>query len=69
MVKAANLTWHSALVPRRCCFECAVTRWGTTSMDVTFTGSFGTEPRFDAVLTYVAVTRGEGKCRAAGHTG
>ncbi len=60
MVKAANLTWHSALRYRDVAvLECAVTRWGTTSMDVTFTGSVGTEPRFDAVLTYVAVTRGE----------
>ena len=59
MVKKATVEWHSSarhgdvleLVPR-------ISRWGTTSYDVTTTGQIGDRAVFTAVLTYINVTPG-----------
>ena len=59
MVKRATVEWHSSarhgdlvdVVPE-------VTRWGTTSYDVTYTGSVGDRPVFTATLVYVNVVPG-----------
>ena len=60
MVKSASLTWHAPLRYREVAtIGCSVTRWGTTSMDVQFVGFVADEARFDATLTYVAVTNDE----------
>jgi acyl-CoA thioester hydrolase len=57
MVKKATIEWHSSarhgdileLVPR-------ISRWGTTSYDVTTTGQIGDRPVFTTVVTYINVT-------------
>ena len=59
MVKKASIEWHDSagigdvltLVPH-------VTRWGTTSFDITVDGSVGERPVFQAVVVYVGVTMG-----------
>lgn len=59
VVKRATIEWHSParrgevleLTP-------AVTRWGTTSFDVTVTGAVGARPVFVATVLYVHVTPG-----------
>jgi acyl-CoA thioester hydrolase len=59
MVKKATVEWHSSarhgdileLVPR-------ISRWGTTSYDVTTTGQIGDRLVFTAVLTYINVRPG-----------
>jgi acyl-CoA thioester hydrolase len=59
VVKRATVEWQSParrgeileLVP-------AVTRWGTTSFDVTVTGSVGDRPVFVATLLYINVVPG-----------
>jgi acyl-CoA thioester hydrolase len=59
VVKKATVEWQSPasrgeildLVP-------AVTRWGTTSFDMTVTGSVGDRPVFTATLLYVHVVPG-----------
>lgn len=58
-VKKATLEWQSParrgevldLVP-------TVTRWGTTSFDITVTGSVGDRPVFTATLVYVHLVPG-----------
>ena len=59
MVKKATVEWHGSagvgdvltLVPH-------VTRWGSTSFDVTIDGSVGERPVFQAVVLYVGVAMG-----------
>jgi acyl-CoA thioester hydrolase len=59
VVKKATVEWQSParrgemldLVP-------AVTRWGTTSFDLTVTGSVGDRPVFVATMVYVNVVPG-----------
>jgi acyl-CoA thioester hydrolase len=59
VVKKASLEWDSSarrgdlleLVP-------SVSRWGTTSFDVTVTGSVGERPVFTATILYVNVIPG-----------
>jgi acyl-CoA thioester hydrolase len=59
VVKKATIEWQGParrgelldLVP-------AVTRWGTTSFDVTVTGSVGDRPVFTATLVYIHVVPG-----------
>ena len=59
VVKRATVEWQSParrgeildLVP-------AVTRWGTTSFDVTVTGTVGDRPVFVATLLYINVVPG-----------
>ena len=56
MLKNTNLTWFS---PARYgdTLTCAakVSRWGTTSFDVSIQGSVGERHVFDAVITYVSI--------------
>lgn len=64
MLKAASLVWHSPLRYREVVvMECDVVRWGTTSMDVHFRGRVGEQVRFEATITYVAVTEPHGAAR------
>jgi acyl-CoA thioester hydrolase len=62
MVKKAEVIWHSAARMRE---ELAVTvgvsRWGSTSFDMTFGGRVDSRAVFDATLTYVAVSKGSGE--------
>jgi acyl-CoA thioester hydrolase len=59
VVKKATVEWESSarrgevleLVPR-------VSRWGTTSFDVTVTGAVGDRPVFTATILYVNVAPG-----------
>ena len=59
VVKKATVEWESSarrgelieLVPR-------VSRWGTTSFDVTVTGTVGDRPVFTATIVYVNVAPG-----------
>ena len=56
MLKNVNLTWYS---PARygdvvSCFA-RVSRWGTSSFDVTIDGSVGDRRVFDAVIVYVSI--------------
>jgi acyl-CoA thioester hydrolase len=56
MLKSAQLTWHSPLRYREAALiTVEVVRWGNSSMDVQFTATVEGHPRFDAVITYVAV--------------
>ncbi len=59
MVKKAEITWDGgAKVHDLLAIEVSVSRWGTTSFDVTFAGTVEAEPIFTAVVTYVAVKTG-----------
>jgi acyl-CoA thioester hydrolase len=59
VVKKATVEWHSSakhgdvlvLTPR-------ITRWGTTSYDVTTTGQVGDRPVFTATMVYINVIPG-----------
>ena len=59
MVKKASIEWHDSaglgdvltLVPR-------VSRWGTTSFDITIDGSVGERRVFEALVLYVGVKMG-----------
>jgi YbgC/YbaW family acyl-CoA thioester hydrolase len=56
MVKRAEVTWDGAArVHDDLAIALEVSRWGTSSFDVTFTGTVEGAPVFTAVLTYVAV--------------
>ncbi len=65
MVKKATIEWAGGaglgdvltLVPH-------VSRWGTTSFDVTIEGSVGERPVFEAMVVYVGVTTGTRRDRA-----
>ena len=59
MVKRADVTWDGAArVHDDLAIALEVSRWGTSSFDVTFTGTVDDAPVFTAVLTYVAVKTG-----------
>ena len=59
MVKKATITWHGgATVGDQVLIDVAVSRWGTSSFDVDFTGMVAEKPLFDATITYVAVRTG-----------
>ena len=56
---AASSTWNfrrSAKFLDRIVVSCAVSRWGTTSFDVTYVGTVNGEACFDGSVTYVTVT-------------
>lgn len=56
MVKTATLDFSRSLVfGDEAHLECAVSRWGRSSMDVTVTGTVAGEPRFVLTLVYVSV--------------
>jgi acyl-CoA thioester hydrolase len=59
MVKKASVTWIAGLkFPDTVDLDCAVTRWGRTSFDVTVTGTVAGSDRFVVELVYVSVTPG-----------
>lgn len=56
MLKKAEVTWAApARFAEHLDIEMAVTRWGNTSLDVSFAGAVGDRAIFDAVVTYVTV--------------
>ena len=59
MVKKATITWEGgAKVHDDLAIAVSVSRWGTSSFDVLFTGTVDGAPIFTADLTYVAVVTG-----------
>jgi acyl-CoA thioester hydrolase len=59
MLKKATIEWQgSATVHDLIDIAVAVTRWGTTSFDVGFTGVVGDRPLFTCTITYVGVKAG-----------
>lgn len=59
MLKKVAIEWSgSATVADELDIAVHVSRWGTSSFDVTFAGSVGERPVFTAVITYVAVKEG-----------
>ncbi len=59
MVKKAVIEWHGpAGLGDVLAIDVDVTRWGTTSFDVGFTGAVGQRAVFGATLTYVGVGYG-----------
>jgi len=67
MVKKATIEWQSSAGPGDVLdLTPVVTRWGTTSFDVTVTGSVTGRPVFEACLVYVNVMPGTSAIRAAG---
>lgn len=56
MVKSATVTWSSpARLGDEVVIDAAVSRWGTTSFDVSYVGTRAEESVFEAAVTYVAV--------------
>jgi acyl-CoA thioester hydrolase len=56
MVKRADLTWHAAATIGDIIeLDVAVSRWGTTSLDVSTVATVAGRALFDSVLTYVMV--------------
>ena len=59
MVVKAVIEWSAAATAGdHVDIDVAVTRWGTTSLDVGFTGTIGERALFAAVVTYVGVATG-----------
>lgn len=59
MVKAASITWSApARLRDTVDIDIEVSRFGTTSFDVTCTGTKGGEPLFEATMVYVCVVPG-----------
>jgi acyl-CoA thioester hydrolase len=59
MLKKAVVEWAGAAgIGDVVDIEVWVSRWGTTSLDMTFAGSVGKRPVFTAVITYVGVAPG-----------
>lgn len=59
MLKKATIEWQgSATVHDTLAITVEVSRWGTTSFDVTYTGTVDDRPVFSAVVTYVGVRLG-----------
>ncbi len=60
MLKKAEVTWHSsAHAGDLLDIDAAVTRWGSTSWDVSFVGSVDGATVFVATIIYVSVVLGE----------
>lgn len=56
MLKKATMTWSSpARYGDTIDARAVVSRWGTTSFDVTITGSVADREVFEAVITYVSI--------------
>lgn len=56
MVKRSEIVWHdSARHNETLTLDCEVTRWGTTSLDVSIRGAVGRRHCFDATMVYVVV--------------
>jgi acyl-CoA thioester hydrolase len=59
VLKSATLTWHSgAAYDDVLAIDLTVSRWGTSSFDVTFEGSVDERPVFSATVTYISVMPG-----------
>ena len=59
MVKKLTMEWASpARYAEELVLEVGVSRWGTTSFDVTVTGAVGERPVFTCVAVYVSTTPG-----------
>lgn len=59
MLKKAVIEWQSsATVAEVIDIALEVARWGTTSFDVSFTGTVGERPVFTMLVTYVGVRFG-----------
>ncbi len=60
MLKKAEILWDGpAHFGETVDIACAVTRWGNTSFDTTFTGTVGDRAVFTSTVTYVVVDHGE----------
>ncbi len=65
MLKKATIEWMSAAtVHDDLAIAVAVSRWGTTSFDVSFEGTVDERPVFSAAITYVGVDEGTLQTRA-----
>lgn len=59
MVKAASLTWSApARLRDTVDIDIEISRFGNTSFDVTYTGTKGGAPLFEATMVYVCVVPG-----------
>jgi len=59
MVKAASITWTApARLRDTVDIDIGISRIGTTSFDVTYVGTKGDEPLFEAKMVYVCVVPG-----------
>ena len=59
MVKAASITWSApARLRDTVDIDITVSRFGNTSFDVTYVGTKGGEPLFEATMVYVCVVPG-----------
>lgn len=62
MVKTATVTWSSsARLGDEVVISAAVSRWGTSSFDVTYEGIVADRAVFEATITYVAVHMASGR--------
>jgi acyl-CoA thioester hydrolase len=62
MVKKISLEWQSpARFGETLELDCHVSRWGTTSFDVTVRAGVGERPVLDALLVYVSTAPGQAK--------
>lgn len=59
MVKAASITWSApARLRDTVDIDIEISRFGNTSFDVTYIGTVGGEPVFEATMVYVSVVPG-----------
>lgn len=59
MVKAASITWSApARLRDTVDIDIEISRFGTTSFDVTYLGTRGGDPLFEATMVYVCVVPG-----------
>lgn len=59
MVKSATITWSAPAHLRDAVdIDITISRFGTTSFDVSYLGSRAGEPLFEAVMTYICVKPG-----------
>ncbi|HSP02473.1 MAG TPA: thioesterase family protein [Acidimicrobiales bacterium] len=59
MVKAASITWSApARLRDTVDIDIQISRFGNTSFDVTYVGTVGGEPVFEATMVYVCVVPG-----------
>ena len=60
MLKKLDMEWHSPAGYRDVIqFDCAITRWGGASFEITYVATVDERPIVTAVVLYVSVTVGE----------